>query len=98
MASDADKIIQEKVRKALRVYTDEFSSEDVDFLLGLEYPKTIDVFDLEEEDIESPDCRRKVEVENLGELLKAIKSIHGDYLVVIEDITGKMKLISRNDR
>lgn len=97
MTSDADKIIQEKVKKALRVYTDEFSREDVDFLLGLEYPKTIDVFNLEE-DIESPDYRRKVEVENLGDLLKAIKSIHGDYLVVIEDITGKMKLISRSDR
>lgn len=97
MTSDADKVIREKIKKTLRVYTDEFSSEDVEFLFGLEYPKMIDIFNLAVE-TESPDYRRKLEVDNLGELLKAIKRLHGDYLVVIEDITGKMKLISRVDK
>lgn len=84
-----DRYLNLKIKQMLSTFTDEYSSEDINFIKTLQYPKEIEV--------ETNDLKYKVFVDDLEELSSLIKSLplEEECVVRIQSIGGRMSLASR---
>jgi hypothetical protein len=89
---------EERVKKAFRKFTDDFSSADVEFVKGLSYPTKVRVTDFDLEKEEENSGTSVYLVENLDEILEVFKQSPTNCKIVIPAIAGKMTLVSREDK
>ena len=84
-----------EIKKALRVFTDDFGSEEIDFIKNLVFPMTVFVYNLSLSE-EDPEQVCSFETESLSDLLALFKkNLPTNSLVMIPTEIGTMELYSR---
>lgn len=93
-----NEIIEQRVKKLLHKFTEDFSSADIQFIKDLTYPVTIKVLDLSARITPDNDGRYVYVVDDLYDLEDLFKKLPVNCKVVIPTLMGKMTLISREDK
>lgn len=91
---EASIFLNDRIKKMLRKFTDDFSNEDIDFIKLLIYPIKITIVNTDLDD-EDPNKKITTEAECLSDIESAFKKLPENCEVTIPSITGKMRLISR---
>lgn len=88
-------LIDDEIKKALRVFTDDFGSEEIDFIKDLVFPMTVFVYNLSLSE-EDPEQVCSFEAESLSDLLALFKkNLPTNSLVMLPTEIGTMELYSR---
>ena len=82
------------IKKTLSRFTDDFSSEDIQFVKDIDFPKTIKITDLDK-GVDDPDRVFVRDVEDLDGLRQLFKKLPINCEINIPDISGNMVLVSR---